>query len=120
MYNEFMTAEVLATFVGLVAAVSIIVQFTKSIVKKSLGDAYVRLYAFIISLILTFIFAKAGTGIEGVVLTIINAILISIASMGAYESIADPKAEKIRQDKDIKEVEYDKVNFNNEAQRKIE
>ena len=35
MYNDFMTIEVLATFAGLVAAVSIIVQFTKSIVKKT-------------------------------------------------------------------------------------
>lgn len=94
MYDEFMTVEVLATFAGLVAAVSVIVQFTKSIVKKNLGDGWVRLYAFVISLVLTFIFARCGEGVQGVVLTIINAILISIASMGAYESIADPKAEK--------------------------
>lgn len=94
MLDNFMTAEMLATFAGLVAAVSIIVQFTKSIVKKNFGDGAVRLYAFIIALILTFIFAKSGQGIEGVVLTIINAILISIAAMGGYEVVADPKAEK--------------------------
>lgn len=94
MYNDFMTIEVLATFAGLVAAVSIIVQFTKSIVKKQFGDSAVRLYAFIIALILTFIFARAGTGIEGIVLTIINSILITVASSGTYEIIADPKAEK--------------------------
>lgn len=96
MYNEFMTMELLATFAGLVAAVSIIVQFTKSIIKKNFGDGAVRLYAFIIALVLTFIFAKAGQGIEGIVLTIINAILISIAAMGGYEVIADPKAEKTK------------------------
>lgn len=94
--NEFMTAEVLATFAGLVAAVSVIVQFTKSIIKKKFGDGWVRLYAFVISLVLTFIFAKNGTGTEGIVLTIINAILISIASMGAYETIADPRAKKTK------------------------
>ncbi len=93
-YNDFMTIEVLATFAGLVAAVSIIVQFTKSVVKKSFGDSAVRLYAFVIALILTFIFARAGTGIEGIVLTVINAILVSIAAMGGYEVFADPKAEK--------------------------
>ncbi len=96
MYNEFMTMELLATFAGLVAAVSIIVQFTKSIIKKNFGDGAVRLYAFIIALVLTFIFAKSGQGIEGIVLTIINAILISIAAMGGYEVIADPKAEKTK------------------------
>ena len=94
MFNEFMSLEVLATFAGLVAAVSIIVQFTKSIIKKKFSDGVVRLYAFIISLILTFIFAKSGQGIEGVVLTFINAILITIASTGTYEMIVDPKAEK--------------------------
>ncbi len=94
MYNDFMTIEILATFAGLVAAVSIIVQFTKSIVKKNFGDSAVRLYAFIIALILTFIFARAGQGIEGIILTIINAILVSITSMGGYEVLADPKAEK--------------------------
>lgn len=96
MYSDFMTLEILATFAGLVAAVSIIVQFTKSIIKKNFGDGAVRLYAFIIALVLTFIFAKSGQGIEGIVLTIINAILISIAAMGGYEVIADPKAEKTR------------------------
>lgn len=92
--NEFVTLEFLATFAGLVAAVSIIVQFTKSIVKKNFGDSIVRLYAFIIALVLTFIFAKSGTGAEGTLLTIINSIIVAIASMGGYEILADPKAEK--------------------------
>lgn len=94
MYNDFITMETLATFAGLVAAVSIVVQFSKSIVKKRFGDAAVRVYTFIIALILTFIFARSGTGIEGIVLTIINSIIIAIAAMGGYEIIADPKAEK--------------------------
>lgn len=123
MFNDFMTMEVLATFTGLVAAVSIIVQFTKSIVKKQFGDGFVRLYAFIVALVLTFIFANSGPGAEGILLTIINSILVSIASMGGYEILADPRAEKERKDrenKDIDEAEYDKVNFASELQRKIE
>ena len=76
------------------AAVSLIVQFTKSIVKKKFGDFMVRIYTLAISLILTFIFARSGGGIEGITLTIINSILITITSMGAYEMIVDPKAEK--------------------------
>lgn len=94
MYNDFITMETLATFAGLVAAVSIVVQFSKSIVKKRFGDAAVRVYTFIISLILTFIFARSGQGIEGIVLTVINSIIVAIAAMGGYEVIADPKAEK--------------------------
>lgn len=89
-----MNLDKLINFAGLVAAVSLIVQFTKSIVKKKFGDSMVRIYTLVISLILTFIFARFGGGIEGITLTIINSILITITSMGAYEMIVDPKAEK--------------------------
>jgi hypothetical protein len=94
MYNDFITMETLATFAGLVAAVSIIVQFTKSLIKNRFGDAAVRIYTFVIALMLTFIFARSGQGIDGIVLTIINSIIVAIAAMGGYEVIADPKAEK--------------------------
>ncbi len=92
--NDFFTPEFLATFAGLTTAVALIVQFTKSIVKRQFGDASVRIYAFVIALILTFIFAPAGWGVQGIVLTIINAILVTLAAIGGYEIIADPKAEK--------------------------
>jgi uncharacterized protein with PQ loop repeat len=120
--NEFMTGEVLATFVGLVTAVTIIVQFTKSILKRKCSDSSVRIYAFIIALILTFIFAKNGVGPKGIVLTIINAVLITTASTGAYEMIADPKAEKAKADniKQAEAAEYDKVNFSSETQKKTQ
>lgn len=58
MFEDFMTAEILTTFAGLTTAVIVIVQFTKSLVKKKFGDSFVRLYAFIIALILAFIFVK--------------------------------------------------------------
>lgn len=92
--NDFMSLEMLATFAGLVTAVSIIVQFTKSIIKKKFGDRIVRLYAFMIALVLTFIFANCGSGVDGILLTIINSIIVAIASMGGYEIISDPKAKK--------------------------
>lgn len=94
VYDNFMTPEVLTTFTGLVLATNIIVQFTKSIIKKQLGDSYVRLYAFIIALILTFVFSKTGEGIQGIIITIINAILVTMAAMGSYEIVSDPLAQK--------------------------
>ena len=93
MFDDFMTVDVLTTFTGLTAAVIVIVQFTKSIVKKKFGDQFVRLYSFIVALILTFIFARQGSNIEGIVLTIINAMVITIGSMGGYELLADPLAQ---------------------------
>ncbi len=96
MYNDFITLEMLATFARLVTAVTLIVQFWKTIIKSKFGDAAVRLYTFVIALVLTFVFARSGTGVEGILLTVINAIIISVASIGGYEVIMDPKAEKQR------------------------
>ena len=65
-------------------------------IKKIFGDAFVRFYIFIIALILNFIFAKSGNGLQGIVITIINALLVTMTAMGGYEMISDPKAEKAR------------------------
>ena len=48
------------------------------------------------ALILTFVFAREGTGIESIVLTILNAMMITAASMGGYEVLSDPLALKVR------------------------
>lgn len=96
MLNELMAGDMLATFVGLTTAVTVIVQFTKSIVKKKFGSQVVRIYAFIIALILTFIFARNSTGIRGVILVMINALIITTASMGGYEVLSDPLALKYK------------------------
>ena len=96
MLDDFMSVDILKTFVGLTTAVTVIVQFTKSLVKKRFGDTMVRLYAFIVALILTFIFARESFGIQDIILTIINALMITVASMGSYELISDPMAQKIR------------------------
>ncbi|NLY45916.1 MAG: hypothetical protein GX053_08035 [Tissierella sp.] len=94
MFDDFMTVDVMSTFVGLSMAVMLIVQFTKSLVKKRFGSRFVRLYAFIIALILTFIFAKQGVGLQGIVLTVINAMVITVTSFGGYEVISNPGTNK--------------------------
>lgn len=93
MFNDFMTPEILTTYAGLTGALIIIVQFTKSMVKRKFGDSSVRLYSFIIALLLTFIFAGHGFSFQGILLTIINAAMITIGSMGGYEMLADPLAQ---------------------------
>lgn len=94
MPTDFITAEMLATFAGLVIGLNIIVQFTKKPIKNKWGDGAVRIYSFIVAFILTSIFTDMGNGPQGIALTIVNAILIATASTGSYETIADPKAEK--------------------------
>lgn len=89
-----MSAEGLTTFIGLVTATSLIVQFTKTIIKKQFGSSIVRFYAFVIALILVFIFGANGHGLQGIILKIINAILITMSAMGGYEIMTDPMAKK--------------------------
>lgn len=96
MFDDFMSPDILTTFVGLTTAVTVIVQFTKSIVKKRFGDSIVRLYAFVIALVLTLIFAPEGKGIENIFLSTLNAMMITAASMGGYEVLSDPMAQKNR------------------------
>lgn len=96
MFDSFLTADNLTTFTGLVGAVMLIVQFTKTIIKNKFGESFVRLYSFIIALILTFVFTPGGNELKDIVLMIINAILITVASMGGYEMISDPLAKKVK------------------------
>ena len=71
MFDNFMTAETLTTFAGITGAVIVIVQFTKSLIKKRFGDQFVRLYSFIIAFILSLIFiSKEGISLESIILTI--------------------------------------------------
>lgn len=96
MFQEFMTADGLTTFAGLTTAVIVIVQFTKPLVKRKFKDHFVRAYSFVIALILTSIFSTHDFNLQGLILTVINSMMITMASMGGYEAIADPMAQKVR------------------------
>lgn len=94
MYEDFITLDTLTTFAGIVAATTLIVQFTKSLIKKKFQDVAIRIYTWIVALILMIVFVGYGKGMQGIVLTVINSIIVALTSMGTYEVIADPKAEK--------------------------
>jgi len=91
--NDFFTLEMLATFAGLVTATGLIVQFTKGIIKKEFDDYVVRIYAFIVALILTAAFAPRGEGMQGVLVILLNAVLVTLTAMGGYEAINNPTAQ---------------------------
>lgn len=96
MPNDFFTLQTLATFAGMVAAVAIIVQFTKGFFKANVADWLVRLYAWIIALGVQFfvLYVQANLNTETVGLGIINSVLVAMTAMGAYEVVADPGAQK--------------------------
>lgn len=103
MLNDFITIDYLATFAGMVLVLGIIVQFTKGLVKKTFEDWVVRIYAFIIAIILGLLVAwyqgllSVATGRELaaiILLVLINAVIVTIAAMGGYEVFTDPGATK--------------------------
>ena len=92
--NEFVTPEFLTTFAGLVAATGIVVQVLKYIFNNYITDVMVRPIVFIVATLLTFIFTGDLSDVQGIVLTILNSLLITLSASGAYEYITDPKAKK--------------------------
>lgn len=94
MPNDFITADYLATFAGMVLAVALIVQFSKGLVKRSFADEVVRLYAFVWALVLVAtvywyqgLFAAAAAAEIAIIvlLMLINAIVVTLAAIGGYE-----------------------------------
>ena len=85
--NEYLTWEFLATFAGAVAAVTLIVQFLKLPADK-VWRIPTRFLVFAISLIVLFavmFFTDAITP-EKAALTVLNAVVVTMASMGTYEA----------------------------------
>lgn len=89
MYDDFMTTEILTTFVGLVAATTLIVQFTKPIVRKWFSGGNIRFYVFIVALILTFIFIEGDITPKNIALKVINSIIIAVSAMGGYDTLSN-------------------------------
>jgi hypothetical protein len=104
MLNDFISIELLMTFTGLVVALGIIVQFTKSIIKSTFTDQAVRIYAFTWALALTLLtswfqgrFDVTGREIAAtLLLVLLNSILVTMAAIGGYEVLSDPKATKTK------------------------
>ena len=92
--NEFVAAEFLGTFAGLVTGTGIVVQVLKYILSDYITDVMVRPIVFVIATLLTFIFIGDLSDVQGIVLTILNSLLITLSASGAYEYITDPKAKK--------------------------
>lgn len=102
MVHDFLNVQYITTFSGTVLAVALIVQFTKSLVKRMFSDRAVRVYAFIWALI----FVVAVNLYQGsyavgpaelplkILLTVVNAIIVTLAAIGGYEVVTDPNAEK--------------------------
>jgi hypothetical protein len=84
--NEYLTWEFLGTFAGATATTTLLVQFLKLQVDK-VWKIPTRYIVYVIAALILFavqVFAGALT-LEDVALTLINAVVVAMAAMGAYE-----------------------------------
>lgn len=84
--NDFMTWNFLGTMAGAVAATTLIVQFLKIPLDK-VWKIHTRYVVYFIAFFLLF-FVELFTGklnFESTILIMLNAILVTMASMGTYE-----------------------------------
>ena len=92
MQGEFITIDYLSSFAGLVAAVALIVQFTKPLVKWALKsqeqffDEIIRTYTGIVAFVLQLfvVYVTSGFTVENVGLAAINAVAVGLLSIGLY------------------------------------
>lgn len=104
MLNDFITPAFFMTFAGMVIILGLIVQFTKGVIKTTFTDQAVRLYTFCWALVLVLLsylqqglFEVAGREIAMTLfLALINSIIVTLAAMGGYDVLSDPKAEKTK------------------------
>ena len=86
--DGFITAEMLTTFAGAVAVVTLLTQLLKGFIPKL--DP--RLVALVFSVIIVAGF-QILTGVHNVIdiiISVINAVIVSIAATGAFENLVKP------------------------------
>lgn len=85
--NEFFTWEMLGTYAGCTAAVSIITQFIKGV------PGIVKIPTQVVSYVIALVVMLCATGFtsgltpDGVMLTVFNAAVVSLASNGTYAAV---------------------------------
>ena len=91
MVEQFLTWGDLATYGGAVMAVLIITEFTKDL--PGIRRIPTRLWAYMIALVLL-VTATVFTGdrvrAEDILLSIINAVLVTMAAVGSFHAVQEP------------------------------
>ncbi len=94
--SELFTWQMLGTYAGCTAAVGLITQFIKGV--GVLSRVPTQLVSYVLALVLMMLSAAFMDGItvEGAVLTVFNAVVVSLASNGGYTAV-ERVAEKMNE-----------------------
>lgn len=87
--NEYFTWDMLGTYAGAILAVTLMTQFVKGLgFVKKIPTRIVSYVFSIIVMILALVFTGTIT-VSACVLTLINAVIVSVAANGTYDALTD-------------------------------
>lgn len=96
--DNFVTIEYLGTFAGMVAVIVLITQFTKDLVDKISGKLSTKYLVFTYSMIVLigYQIMTHSFDVSKLLLTIINAMLLTMTAQGGYEWVFKPIEQRSR------------------------
>lgn len=94
-FTQFVSWEFLATFTGAVAGTVVVTQFTKNLAEKYL-KLPTQVWSFVIALIIILLasFFTGTLNLSQAVLSVFNAVIISFAAKGGYDTFANKSNER--------------------------
>lgn len=116
--DNFITLTYMGTFVGMVAIVVLITEFTKDLIDKYLKQIPTKYIVFIYSLIVILGYQFMSGTFDGskLLLTVINAILLCMTAQGGYEWVYKPieqkSAQNVAQSSNLNTIVDEKPNSN--------
>lgn len=91
MTNEFFTWAVLLTYAGATLATSLITQLIKGLGFIDKIPTRITSYAIALVVLLAATFFTGGLTLESGVLCVVNAVVVSLASNGAFDAVTAKK-----------------------------
>ena len=94
MLEDFITIETISTFPGMVLVVSLMTQFTKTLIDrffKNHTQYVVYFYALILNLFISYTQNFEGDLLTIIIMNVLNSIIVALAAMKAYEKVVSNK-----------------------------
>jgi hypothetical protein len=90
--NQFITIDYMGSFAGMVAIILLLTQFSKDLVDKAAPWLPTKYVAFIYALVVIFGYQfMSGTfNISQIILTLVNAVILTMTAQGSYEWLYKP------------------------------
>ena len=92
MTNEFFTWAVLLTYAGATLATSLVTQLIKGVGFIDKIPTRITSYAIALVVLLAATFFTGGLTLESGVLCVVNAVVVSLASNGAFDAVTAKKS----------------------------